>query len=509
MPPLLIVALLIAAWQLYANLSGIGNDVLPSPARVLSVSWDNRGDLWDNTLPTLRATLLGFALAIVVGLTLAVLVDASATLRRALMPVLVSTQTLPIIAIAPLMVLWFGFGLTPKVLLVALVTFFPITVSFAEGFASSDPQAEALLRSMGASRAASSARCAFRARCPFLRRPAHRDHVRRGRPPSSPSMRAPARASASTCRTPRTRSAPTSCSPPCGQRAAHARPVRAHVRRRAPRDPLVPAVAQGRPPSVSAGAPKLELRGLDKSFGELEVLRDLSLEARAGEFVAILGPSGCGKSTAFSILTGGTPASAGEVLVDGAPDVPAGHFAYMPQSDALLPWRRVLDNATLGLEVRGLSRADARARVQPLLATFGLDGFERSYPFQLSGGMRQRAALLRTVVQECEVLLLDEPFGALDALTRTEMQQWLEAVWERFRWTVVLITHDVREAVYLADRIYVLSPRPATVVAELAVPLPRPRSLATLGDPRFAQLESELLGTLLSRPSPGSSAPPG
>ena len=261
---------------------------------------------------------------------------------------------------------------------------------------------------------------------------------------------------------------------------------------------------------MSAAAPKLELRGLGKSFGALEVLRDLSLQARAGEFVAILGPSGCGKSTAFSILTGGTPASAGEVLVDGAANgVPPGHFAYMPQSDALLPWRRVLDNATLGLEVRGLGREQARERVRPLLATFGLEGFERAYPFQLSGGMRQRAALLRTVVQECEVLLLDEPFGALDALTRTEMQRWLEGVWERFRWTALLITHDVREAVHLADRIYVLSPRPATVVAEIAVPLPRPRTLATLADPLVARLEAELLAQLLTQPTRGTPAPPG
>jgi ABC-type nitrate/sulfonate/bicarbonate transport system ATPase subunit len=257
---------------------------------------------------------------------------------------------------------------------------------------------------------------------------------------------------------------------------------------------------------VSDGAPKLELRGLSKRFGELEVLRDLSLQARAGEFVAILGPSGCGKSTAFAILTGGTPADAGEVLLDGAPDgVPAGHFAYMPQADALLPWRRVLDNATLGLEVRGTPRREARERVRPLLPTFGLDGFESAFPFQLSGGMRQRAALLRTVVQECEVLLLDEPFGALDALTRAEMQRWLESVWAQFRWTVVLITHDVREAVYLADRVYVLSPRPGTVVAEITVPLPRPRSLT---DPRLAQLETELLAQLLTPPSQGSPAPP-
>ncbi len=153
LPPLAIVAVLIAIWQLYANLSGIGDDVLPPPSRVLSVSWENRGDLWSNTLPTLRATLLGFALSLVVGFVLAVVIDSWQVARRALMPVLITTQTLPIVAIAPLMILWFGFGLTPKVLLVALVTFFPLTIAFAEGFAASDPDAEALLRSMGASRA--------------------------------------------------------------------------------------------------------------------------------------------------------------------------------------------------------------------------------------------------------------------------------------------------------------------------------------------------------------------
>ncbi len=190
--------------------------------------------------------------------------------------------------------------------------------------------------------------------------------------------------------------------------------------------------------------------------------------------------------------------------------MPPGHFAYMPQSDALLPWRRLLDNATLGLEVRGLPRAEARERVRPLLETFGLDGFERAYPFQLSGGMRQRAALLRTVVQECEV------HAARRALRRTRCAHAHRdaalagsASGSNSAGPSLLITHDVREAVYLADRIYVLSPRPATVVAELAVPLPRPRTLATLGDPQFAQLEAELLAQLLSRPSPERPAPPG
>ena len=251
--------------------------------------------------------------------------------------------------------------------------------------------------------------------------------------------------------------------------------------------------------SESWAAPsRVTVNGLHHSFGDLEVLRDLSLHAEQGEFVTILGPSGGGKSTFFSILTGASAASSGEVLVDGAPLTARGKsFAFMPQKDALLPWRRVLDNMTLGLEVQGVTRSKARDRVRPLLPVFGLDGFEDSYPFQLSGGMRQRAALLRTVVQERDVLLLDEPFGALDALTRTQMQAWLEKMWEEFRWTVLLITHDVREAVFLSDRIYVFSQRPATVVAEIDVPLPRPRTIDMVADPVFSGIEATLLKILL------------
>jgi ABC-type nitrate/sulfonate/bicarbonate transport system ATPase subunit len=253
-------------------------------------------------------------------------------------------------------------------------------------------------------------------------------------------------------------------------------------------------------------APKLRIEGLGKRFGQQEVLRDLTMEARRGEFVSILGPSGSGKSTTFGVLTGAVRPDAGRVLLDGEElRDPAGAFAYMPQRDVLLPWRRIRENATLGLEVRGTKRAEARRQVEPLLETFGLGDFGSAYPAQLSGGMRQRAALLRTVVQGCDVLLLDEPFGALDALTRTEMQAWVQGVWERYRWTVVLITHDVREAVFLSDRVYVLSARPGTVVHEVEVPLPRPRTVGSLADPRAARLEAELLEALLSTtPTPTS-----
>ena len=182
LPPLAIVALLVAIWQLYANLSGIGDDVLPPPSRVLSVTWENRGDLWSNTLPTLRATLLGFALSLAVGFVLAVLIDSWQAARRALMPVLITTQTLPIVAIAPLMVLWFGFGLTPKVLLVALVTFFPITVAFAEGFAASEPGGRGAAALDGRGPGAHLPLGALPdLDAVLLRRPPHRDHLRRGR----------------------------------------------------------------------------------------------------------------------------------------------------------------------------------------------------------------------------------------------------------------------------------------------------------------------------------------
>jgi ABC-type nitrate/sulfonate/bicarbonate transport system ATPase subunit len=246
---------------------------------------------------------------------------------------------------------------------------------------------------------------------------------------------------------------------------------------------------------------RLELRDVRKSFGTLDVLAGISLDVGAGEFVSILGPSGAGKSTLFQLLTGALKGG-GEMRFDGAPlDDHGRRFAFMPQRDALMPWRRVIDNTTLGLEVQGVPRRAARERVAPLFAEFGLAGFERAWPAELSGGMRQRAALLRTVVQQRDMLLLDEPFGALDALTRAAMQRWLETMWQSHRWTALLITHDVREAVLLSDRIYVLSARPARVVREVAVPLPRPRSASAALAREAAVIEAGILDTLLGQTS--------
>jgi len=243
---------------------------------------------------------------------------------------------------------------------------------------------------------------------------------------------------------------------------------------------------------------KLELRSVSKYFKTKEkhttVLSRVDLHVKRGEFVSIIGPSGCGKSTMFNIIAGLTNPSDGDILLDGEPVTGHGeHFAYMPQKDLLFPWRKVIANTTLGLEVQGMKPEAARKEVAPLFETFGLSGFENSYPWQLSGGMRQRAALLRTVVQGRDVLLLDEPFGALDSLTRTEMQEWLLSVWGQYRWTVVLITHDIREAVFLSDRVYVMTARPARVRSIEVVDLPRPRALSMVSELQFRELEASLL----------------
>ena len=232
---------------------------------------------------------------------------------------------------------------------------------------------------------------------------------------------------------------------------------------------------------------KLTITGLDKSFGELKVLEDIKLAVAPGEFVSLVGPSGCGKTTLLRIVAGLEGSDRGEIHIDGRrvsrPGIDRG---FVFQADALLPWRTVLGNASIGLEINGTRGAEARSRTQALLRLVGLRGFEAYYPRQLSGGMRQRVNLARALAVDPEVLLMDEPFSALDAQTREIMQTELTRIWSSGRKTVLFITHQIDEAVYLSDRVVVFSRRPGRVSDVVPVDLPRPRALSVKRSPEFS-----------------------
>jgi len=232
-------------------------------------------------------------------------------------------------------------------------------------------------------------------------------------------------------------------------------------------------------------------------FGDVEVLDGVDLAVVEGGFVSLVGPSGCGKSTLLRILAGLLPPSSGDARLGGRSVVGRpGGAAFMPQRDLLLPWRRALGNATVGAEVSGVDRREAERRAAALFERFGLAGFERAWPVELSGGMRQRLALLRTFLCGRDVLLLDEPFGALDAITRRDMHGWLQEVLEADRRTVLLVTHDVEEALVLSDEVVVLSDRPGRVVERMPVELPRPRTLDAVSSDTFVTAKSKLLRAL-------------
>jgi len=229
-------------------------------------------------------------------------------------------------------------------------------------------------------------------------------------------------------------------------------------------------------------APVIELRGATKRFrgstGILTAVQDLTMSVRAGEFVAVVGPTGCGKSTTLSLVSGLEPASSGEVVVAGRPvrEIPEG-IGYMFQQDAIMPWRTVLDNVSAGPRFHGSTRAAARAAAATWVERVGLAGFAHYYPHQLSGGMRKRVALAQTLVNQPRILLMDEPFSALDVQTRGLMQDELLRLWSGTGAAVIFVTHDLEEAIALADRVIVLTAVPATVKADFTIPLPRPRDV--------------------------------
>jgi NitT/TauT family transport system ATP-binding protein len=246
-----------------------------------------------------------------------------------------------------------------------------------------------------------------------------------------------------------------------------------------------------------AARPVIEISKVAKTYrtadGDVPSLRPIDMTIHEAEFLVVVGPSGCGKTTLLKMIAGLLPPSEGDIRVEGKSIVkPHGDVGIVFQSAMLLPWRRVLDNVMMPVEVKGLPDAEYRRRALDLLKMVGLEGFERKYPWQLSGGMQQRASICRALVHDPSIVLMDEPFGALDAMTRERMNVELQRIQGETRKTVMLITHSIPEAVFLADRVVVMSQRPGTIEAVYPVPLKRPRAIDVLADPVFVELTQKI-----------------
>ncbi|GGG64767.1 ABC transporter ATP-binding protein [Paenibacillus radicis (ex Gao et al. 2016)] len=249
------------------------------------------------------------------------------------------------------------------------------------------------------------------------------------------------------------------------------------------------AVLEKKVPASSGDEALITLDRISKSYGSAEILNKVSLNISKGEFVSILGPSGSGKSTLFNIITGLVPADEGTLHVNG-------EIGYMQQKDLLLPWKTVLDNIVLPLDLKGFDKKASRAKADALIDRIGLRGYEHRYPSQLSGGMKQRASFLRTFLASGEIMLLDEPFGALDSITKGKMQTWLLEVQKELGVTILFITHDIEESILLSDRIYVLSSRPGVVKEEISVEFDRSNKPGRLLNPELLMMKEAIKGLL-------------
>jgi NitT/TauT family transport system ATP-binding protein len=239
-------------------------------------------------------------------------------------------------------------------------------------------------------------------------------------------------------------------------------------------------------PRQGLAAPVLRIKSVRKLYLELEAIRNVSLDVAACEFVSVLGPSGCGKSTLLMMVAGLVEKTDGEIIINGEPvRGPRPEVGVVFQQPVLLPWRTVLDNVLFPIELLKLPRAKYVQRAMDLLAMAKIDDFAHSLPRQLSGGMRQRASICRALIHDPSILLMDEPFSALDAITRDEMGVELLRIWQANRKTVVFVTHSIREAAFLSDRVLVMGRRPATIIEEMAIDLPRPRNIAMMEDESF------------------------
>ncbi|MBJ8016842.1 ABC transporter ATP-binding protein [Bacillus cereus group sp. N34] len=237
----------------------------------------------------------------------------------------------------------------------------------------------------------------------------------------------------------------------------------------------------------------LQFHNVSFHYDEKPIINELNASIQDKEFVSIIGPSGCGKSTLFRLITGLEEASTGQIELTKTKSHPVG---YMPQKDMLLPWRTIIENAALPLECQGVQKKEAQVKAKELLHKFGLQGYEKKYPKNLSGGMRQRVSFIRTLLTGGEILLLDEPFSALDALTKASLQEWLFEQWKEWEKTILFITHDVEEALFLSNRILVVENQPIATLTERIVPLDRNRTRKDLYKPEVLALKEELLSML-------------
>lgn len=239
---------------------------------------------------------------------------------------------------------------------------------------------------------------------------------------------------------------------------------------------------------------QLEIHNLAKFYGTKKVLKDISFTVRDGEFVSILGPSGSGKSTLFQMIGGITKPSSGTIYLNGKNiNGKRGHISYTPQSASLLPWRTVLENVVLGQEIAGKKDLE---KARKMIKRAGLEGFEEAYPHELSGGMKQRVSFIRSMMSPQSLILLDEPFSALDEFTRLDMQQWLLSIWEEHKKSILFVTHNIEEALFLSDRIIIFSARPTTIKQEFSLPFPRPRDRRILLTDEFLHWKRKIYQSL-------------
>ena len=234
---------------------------------------------------------------------------------------------------------------------------------------------------------------------------------------------------------------------------------------------------------------KILLKNISKSFDDMEILKDINIEVNEGEVVSILGPSGSGKSTIFNILTNIIKSDNGEVKIDG-------NLSYMYQKDMMVPWKKLIDNIGIPLIFKGKSKKEAREEVKKHIDDFGLSGFEYKYPSQLSGGMKQRANFLKTYLTSNDIILLDEPFGALDSITRRKMQKWLLDLTKEMNSTILFITHDIEEAILLSNRIYIISEKPAVIKGEIKINLPEERNENIVTSEEFIKIKKDIISVM-------------